>query len=65
VLDFLKGEHRYKDEVASGERETRYLNAFRMRPGAFVYRARRFVLPAVKARVQAALRRLRPVAGKQ
>jgi CelD/BcsL family acetyltransferase involved in cellulose biosynthesis len=51
VLDFLKGEHRYKDEIATGERETVSLAAFRMRPGAWVFRARRLVLPAVKARV--------------
>jgi CelD/BcsL family acetyltransferase involved in cellulose biosynthesis len=63
ILDFLKGEHRYKDEVASGQRETLYLTAFRMRLGGFVYRARRFVLPALKARVLATLRRLRPAVG--
>jgi CelD/BcsL family acetyltransferase involved in cellulose biosynthesis len=51
VLDFLKGEHRYKDELATGERETASLAAFRMRPGAWAFRARRHVLPAVKALV--------------
>lgn len=57
VLDFLKGEHRYKDELATGERETVYLTAYRTRPGAWVFRARRQVLPAVKAHVLRALGR--------
>jgi CelD/BcsL family acetyltransferase involved in cellulose biosynthesis len=61
VLDFLRGDHRYKDELASGERETRYLTAFRAtHPGSWVYRARRMVLPAVKAELLKALRRVRP-----
>lgn len=51
VLDFLKGEHRYKEELATGERETVALTVFRMRPGAWVYRTRRLVMPAVKAQV--------------
>ncbi len=50
VVDFLKGEHRYKEELATGERQTVFLTAFRGRPGAWVFRARRFVLPAWKAR---------------
>jgi CelD/BcsL family acetyltransferase involved in cellulose biosynthesis len=49
VLDFLRGDHRYKDELATGDRETVYLTVFRARPGAWVYRARRTVLPAVRA----------------
>lgn len=57
VLDFLRGDHRYKDEVATGERETVYLTAFRQRPGAWVYRTRRFYLPALKRAVRDAVER--------
>jgi CelD/BcsL family acetyltransferase involved in cellulose biosynthesis len=60
VLDFLKGDHRYKDELATGERETLFLTAFRPRPGAFVYRLRRVILPALKARLRQAAARVRP-----
>jgi CelD/BcsL family acetyltransferase involved in cellulose biosynthesis len=60
VLDFLRGDHRYKDELASGERETVYVKAFRYKPGALVYRTRREVLPVVKARLKQALARVRP-----
>jgi len=61
VLDFLRGDHRYKDELATGERETRSLTVFRAtHPGSWVYRARRLVLPAVKAELLKALRRVRP-----
>jgi len=60
VLDFLRGDHRYKDELATGERETVYLTAFRVSPGALVYHVRKRLLPVVKARVLAALERLRP-----
>jgi CelD/BcsL family acetyltransferase involved in cellulose biosynthesis len=49
VLDFLKGEHRYKDELATGQRETVSLAAYRPRAGAWAFRARRVVLPAWKA----------------
>lgn len=59
VLDFLRGDHRYKDEIATGERETVYVTAFRLRPGAFVYRTRRMILPALKARVLAMAKRAR------
>jgi len=60
VLDFLKGDHRYKDELASGERETRYLTAFRLRPGAVVYRLRRMILPTLKARLRQVAEKIRP-----
>jgi CelD/BcsL family acetyltransferase involved in cellulose biosynthesis len=59
VLDFLRGDHRYKDELATGERETVFVTAFRWRPGALVYRARREVLPVVKRRVLDAVLRVR------
>lgn len=61
VLDFLRGDHRYKDEIASGERETVYVTAFRLRPGALVYRTRRMILPALKSRVLAIAKRARAV----
>ncbi len=51
VLDFLKGEHRYKDELATGERETVSVAAFRATPGAWAFRTRRRALPALKANV--------------
>lgn len=60
VLDFLRGDHRYKDELATGERETVYLTAFRQRPGAWVYRTRRLVLPGLKARLKELRARVRP-----
>jgi CelD/BcsL family acetyltransferase involved in cellulose biosynthesis len=62
VLDFLKGDHRYKDELATGERETLFLTAFRPSAGAWVYRTRRLYLPALKARLLELKRRLRPAA---
>jgi CelD/BcsL family acetyltransferase involved in cellulose biosynthesis len=60
VLDFLRGDHRYKDELASGERETTYIAAFRQTPGAWAYRARRRYLPALKAQLLEVVRRVRP-----
>ena len=60
VLDFLKGDHRYKDELATGERETRYVTAYRWRPGAGVYHLRRMILPAIKAQLRALAGRWRP-----
>ena len=60
VLDFLKGDHRYKDELSTGERETSYVTAFRLNPGGVVYRVRRQVLPALMARARQLHERLRP-----
>jgi CelD/BcsL family acetyltransferase involved in cellulose biosynthesis len=60
VLDFLRGDHQYKDELATGQRETVHVTAFRLQPGAVVYRARRQILPALKARVLETVRRYRP-----
>jgi len=62
VLDFLKGDHRYKDELATGERETMFLTGFALRPGALVYRLRRMILPALKARLREVAARVRPPA---
>jgi CelD/BcsL family acetyltransferase involved in cellulose biosynthesis len=60
VLDFLRGDHRYKDELASGERETSFVTAYRRTPGAWAHRARRRTLPAIKAQVLEVARRVRP-----
>ena len=60
VLDFLRGDHRYKDELATGERETIYVNAFRASIGGVVYRTRRQYLPALKAMYVQARKRIRP-----
>jgi CelD/BcsL family acetyltransferase involved in cellulose biosynthesis len=60
VLDFLKGDHRYKDELSTGERETSYVTAFRLNPGGVVYRLRRQVLPALMARARQLAERVRP-----
>jgi CelD/BcsL family acetyltransferase involved in cellulose biosynthesis len=57
AVDFLKGEHRYKEELASGERETTYLTVPRRTFAAVVFGARRVVLPGLKARLAGALRR--------
>lgn len=54
VLDFLRGDHRYKDELATGERETVHLEVFRPTVGAYLYRTRRIYLPAMKAAMKAA-----------
>ena len=57
VLDFLRGDHRYKDELATGERETVFVTAFRARPGSLVYVMRRMLLPRLKAYVLAKLKK--------
>ena len=59
VLDFLRGDHRYKEELANGERETVWVTIYRRRPGAAIYFTRRVLLPALKARVTRALERVR------
>jgi CelD/BcsL family acetyltransferase involved in cellulose biosynthesis len=56
VLDFLRGDHRYKEELATGSRETRFSTAFRVNFGAAAYNLRKRILPAVKARILGALR---------
>src|SRR5436305_899759 len=45
VFDFLRGEHRYKDQLATGHRNTMSVRVFRTSPGAFAYRLRRIWLP--------------------
>jgi CelD/BcsL family acetyltransferase involved in cellulose biosynthesis len=51
VFDFLKGEHRYKDQLATGYRTTLGVRVFRNTPGAIAYRLRKIWLPQWKARV--------------
>lgn len=46
VLDFLRGEHRYKNELATGERETASVSAYRPTSGAWIYRTRRIWIPS-------------------
>jgi len=59
VLDFLRGDHRYKDEIATGERETIFVTVFRQTPGAWAHRIRRLYLPAIRVRALELARRLR------
>ena len=51
VFDFLRGEHRYKDQLATGHRTTRCVRVFRNTRGALAYRLRRIWLPLLKARL--------------
>lgn len=51
VFDFLRGEHRYKEELATGHRETQSVHVFRSTPAALAYRLRRVWLPTWKARL--------------
>jgi CelD/BcsL family acetyltransferase involved in cellulose biosynthesis len=64
VLDFLRGTHQYKDELASGERKTVFVAVFRNGPGGWVYRARRIILPALKTATLSAARKIRARAAK-
>lgn len=57
VFDFLRGDHDYKDHLATGYRTTTSVRAFRSTPGALAYRLRRIWLPILKARL---LRRAPP-----
>ena len=49
--DFLRGEHRYKEELATAHRETIGLEVFAATPGGLASRARRVWLPRLKARL--------------
>ena len=51
VFDFLRGEHRYKDQLATGHRTTRCVRVFRNTRGALAYKLRRIWLPLLKARL--------------
>ena len=52
AFDFLRGEHRYKDELATRHRETRNQAVFAATPAALLYRLRSVWLPMLKARLQ-------------
>ena len=52
VFDFLRGEHRYKNQLATGHRTTTCVRVFRATPGGLAYRLRRVWLPRLKARLQ-------------
>jgi CelD/BcsL family acetyltransferase involved in cellulose biosynthesis len=51
LFDFLRGEHRYKDQLATGHRTTNCVRVFRGTPGALAYRLRRIWLPVLKAKL--------------
>ncbi|HEX7053095.1 MAG TPA: GNAT family N-acetyltransferase [Burkholderiales bacterium] len=51
VFDFLRGDHGYKDQLATDHRETVSVRVFRATPGALAYRLRRVWLPRWKARL--------------
>ena len=51
IFDFLRGQHRYKEELATGHRNTATVRAFAATPAALAYRLRHVWLPGVKARV--------------
>jgi CelD/BcsL family acetyltransferase involved in cellulose biosynthesis len=51
VFDFLRGEHRYKDQLATGYRTTLGIRVFHNTLGALAYRLRRIWLPLLKARL--------------
>ncbi|MGQ0654261.1 MAG: GNAT family N-acetyltransferase [Betaproteobacteria bacterium] len=57
VFDFLRGEHSYKDQLAGSEREGEIVTACRATVGGRIWHLRRVVLPALKARIKAVLRR--------
>ena len=52
AFDFLRGHHRYKEELATGHRESASLAVLGASPAALVYRLRRVWLPLLKARLQ-------------
>lgn len=56
VFDFLRGEHRYKRELATGQRYTVFSRVVRPTLGGLAWRARRLLLPACKARLRAGMR---------
>jgi CelD/BcsL family acetyltransferase involved in cellulose biosynthesis len=50
VFDFLRGDHRYKQELATGDRDTTYAALFRPTVAAWIYRQRKFHLPRWRSR---------------
>jgi CelD/BcsL family acetyltransferase involved in cellulose biosynthesis len=57
ALDFLRGEHQYKDELASASRDTVFLAGYRRSLGGRAFRARREHVPRLKGAVKRALLR--------
>jgi CelD/BcsL family acetyltransferase involved in cellulose biosynthesis len=53
AFDFLRGDERYKQELATGTRETRFLTVHRRTLPALAHRLRREHLHALKARLTA------------
>jgi hypothetical protein len=53
VYDFLRGRHRYKDEVASAMRHTVYVQAYRPALAARAYRLQHIRWPVWKGRLRA------------
>ena len=51
LFDFLRGDHGYKDQLATDHRETCAVLVFRGTPGAAAYRLRKIWLPLAKARL--------------
>ncbi|HET7197485.1 MAG TPA: GNAT family N-acetyltransferase [Burkholderiales bacterium] len=51
AFDFLRGDHDYKDQLATAHRETFAVLAFRATPGGLLYRLRKVWLPRLKARL--------------
>lgn len=51
VFDFLRGDHAYKDKLATGYRITLGMSVFRANAGALAYRLSRTWLPRFKARL--------------
>ena len=52
IFDFLRGEHEYKDRLATDWRETVSMSAFRPTIGAVAFRARHVYLERTKAKVR-------------
>ncbi len=66
VFDFLRGEHRYKQQLANGARETVYVAAFRRNLSALAYALRPPYIPmkrnSLRAKLARKLRRLLGIA---
>jgi CelD/BcsL family acetyltransferase involved in cellulose biosynthesis len=64
VFDFLRGEHRYKDHLANGSRETVYVTAFRRNLAALAFALRPSYIPMQRNSLRAAIgRRVRRLLG--
>jgi CelD/BcsL family acetyltransferase involved in cellulose biosynthesis len=57
VFDFLRGAHSYKEELATSERQTTSVTVLKRGSAAAAWHAARVVLPGLKKRVKALLRR--------